>query len=150
MRHPMTVSGVSLGKLRNGRPGGRGVLRGGRDALQLVKPSDRAGVRVGEEEAGEQLTKCRHVATPSLKDQGARRSERLLPFLGISKWRPGKGAVQDQAAHALRVANSVGDGGGSTLGPRKECASPQFKGIDHRLQISYPGIQAEVIDVTVG
>ena len=120
-----------------------GAFCGRRLALPFGKSLQLLRRACGHEQRREQLAKHRTIAAPPGPDQRRQRLG-LLQFhliLGTAIGPAGEAAIEDQMAYALGMPYSEGHAYRTSLRNAEKRKAVEPCGIDHGLEILYPGIE---------
>jgi hypothetical protein len=127
------------------------LLGRGGDALQLVERRELLRGAFGHELRGEDLAERGVVRAPADLRELAVEQELVDRFLAVAALQASarEPAVEDEVAHALRMAYRVSDGGGGTLRHAEQREAVQLRRVDHRFQVAYPGLERHLGRVAV-
>jgi hypothetical protein len=139
-------------ELAGGQHDAHRVTAGGGHPLQLVEGVEELGRPLGQELRCEYLAEGAVVGTPAELDQLAQQHRFVdLPLSAAAHQPPAREpSVQDEVAHALRVADGVCDGRGRTLGEAEQRKALELHGVDHRLEVAHPGLEGNLGGIAVG
>ena len=124
-------------------------LRLRRGAHQVAEPAHLLGVRVRNEQRGEQLAERRILLAPALPDQLVERLAVAAHFLAALRPTLGVAAVQHELRDALRMSHGVLDAGCAALRDAEQREAIQVRSRDDRFEVGDLRLVRQIFGVPV-